>query len=130
MKNLILSTLFLIFSLNASAAFREIQCDVKFEGKIADKSLIYVNPGPPTTTRFSINGGATEIFVVITHKPIGPSNIAVHGSNPNAPNSPAAVSKTKQQIRMADLKTTFVSIPVILTGLGNKQAEVECRGMK
>jgi hypothetical protein len=119
-----------LFSLSANAAFREIQCGVKFEGKIVDKSLIYVNPGLPTTTRLSINNGAAELFVVITHKPIGPSQINVYSENPAAPKSPMAVSKTQQQVRMADLKTTFVSIPIVLVKLGNKQAEVECSGMK
>ncbi len=130
MKILSLITALLIFTFNAEAAFREIKCSVKFEGKTADSSLIYVNPGLPTTTRFSINGGAAEVFVVIAHKPIGPSQINVYSINPSAPKSPTAVSKTQQQVRMADLKTTFVSIPVVLTNFGNKQAEVECAGMK
>lgn len=130
MKKLALISLFLL-SLNANAAFREIQCNVKFEGKIVDKSLIYVNPGPATLTRFSINGGVGELFVSIAHKPIGPSQISVYSENPSAPKSTnIAVAKTQQQVRMADLKTTFISIPVLLVKMGNKQAEVECSGMK
>ncbi len=129
MKILSLVAFFLFIS-NAQAAFREIECSVSVEGKNEDKSLIYLNPGSSVTTRFSVGNGMAELFVVIAHKPFGPSQITVHSLNPSSPRSTVASSKTNQQVKMADLKTNMVSIPVILTKFNNKPALVECKGMK
>jgi hypothetical protein len=121
---------FFLFISNAQAAFREIECSVMVDGQKEDKSLIYLGVGSSVLTRFSVAKGASELFVVIVHKPFGPSQISVHSLNPAGPKGTTASSKTDQNVKMKELKTNMVSIPVILTKYNNKSALVECKVMK
>jgi hypothetical protein len=121
---------FFLFISNAQAAFREIECSVTVDGQKEDKSLIYLSPGASVMTRFSVKNGEAELFVVIAHKPFGPSQITVHSLNPAGSKGMTASSKTDQNVKMKELKTNMVSIPVVLTKFNNKQALVECKVMK